>query len=153
MARVKTFVESLKGGYEKAFERLDRKVEGLGKVEIRNISDLVHPVGSSLEKNELAYLERIVIYRAENKLEGRPWKPTLDTDLLEFLGAVQPPCYTRNLIEETYEHGKKTIRDLIAMPYGWFKERCCGGVYWKSTQKTLRRYGFKLHKRGFVVRD
>lgn len=155
MEKVKTFAENLKEGYKKTFNSLDKRVEELGKIEIRDIKDTVHPQGSSLGKNNLSYIERIVIYKEKNKkIEGEPWRPTLDTDLMEFLGAAQPPSYARNAIEEVYaQNEKKTIRDLIAMPYGWFKERCCGGKNWKSMQKVFNRYGFKLYKKGFVVED
>jgi hypothetical protein len=78
-------------------------------------------------------------------------RPALDTDLMDFLGASQPDHRVREAIEEAYEQGKKKLRELTAMPYGWFKELHMRGKTWDSLRKTLNRYGFKLYKKGHVV--
>lgn len=160
MEKVKTFAENLKEGYRKTFNSLDKRVEELGKIEIKDIKDTVYPQGSSLGKNNLSYIERIVIYQEKDKkIEGEPWKPTLDTDLMEFLEISYPPQGVVNMVEKAYNKEKKTIRDLIAMPYGWFvsieaRESYRGGKEnWDLLKGELNRYGFKFHKKGFVVKD
>jgi len=153
MVRIRTLVESLQEGYEKAFENLDKKVENIENVDIINVKDNVIPEGYSFEQKEAAYVERIVYFREKEEIKGTPWRPSLDTDLMDFMAASQPPRNVQCTIEEAYAQGKRNIRELIEMPYGWFNSVGCGGKSWELLKKTLNRYGFKLYKKGYVIKD
>ncbi len=107
MAKLKTMVERLKDGYEDAFCQLDRKVESLGKVDIEDVKDSVHPTGGGLERNTSSYIERIIIHEETKKVDGQPWRPVLDTDLMDFLGTSQPDHRVREAIEESMNKGRK----------------------------------------------
>jgi len=154
MEQVKTLVACLKEGHEKAFDYLDKRVNEIGNIEIKDIKDTLYPTGSTLGQNASGYIERIVIYK-ENNEEGRkgePWKPTLDTDFQEFIDAAHPSHDARVLMEEVYTQGKKTIREVIAMPYGWFRDFGTPKK-WEEMKKVLNKYGFKLYKKGNVIKN
>lgn len=156
MEKVKTLVESLKGGYEKAFDYLDARVNSLGEIRIKEIKDTVYPIGSTLEQNKKSYIERIVVYyeKKPERKEGEPWRPTLDTDLQTFIWAAEPERKVKILLEEAYaQDGINTIRDLIAQPYGWFRSISTKPKEWKDLQLLLDSYGIKLRKEGNVIED
>lgn len=156
VVKIKTLLEKLQEGPEKAFESLDKKVDELGEIEIQDIKDSVYPAGSGLDAS---YVERIVLYKEKDTVKGEPWQPTLDTNVEEFVAAVRPSNRAEDMALEAYARGKTTIRELIAMPYGWFESmyRECKSrgpeKSWNELKKTLGKYDIKLYKRGNVIED
>jgi hypothetical protein len=162
VVKIKTLVESLMPGYEKAFDNLDKKMESLGDVKIDDIRDNIYPMGSALGVNQNAYIQRIVVYKQKAKKQEvdakcKAYKPTLDTDLMDFAEALNDPKVVpvlRDLYgtykdpETLKETEHKTIRDLVPMSYLAFtthfnttKDKM---AKYELLDKTLRQYGFKL---------
>ena len=156
MAKVKTLVESLREGYETAFGNLDQKVENLGDISVTDVRDIVWPANRGLERSETSYIERIVVYevkKSDKRLEGEPWRPALDMDLMEFAKVAGVPSGVESLLDYAYAEGKKTIREFIAMPSDWFKKLYGDNRTRKALKKEFNKYGFKLYKRGNVIKD
>jgi|GEM_PF-6712314 len=154
MVKVTTFIENLVEGPEKALYNLDRKVEDLGDVSIKDIKDTIYPIGYTFQQNDTAYIERIVVYKKTTKtMEGHSWKPTLETDVLEFVNSIKLDHDVKGMLEEAYAQGKKTIRELIAMPQEWFNYIYGGKKPWERLQQTLNKYDIKLYKKGNVIED
>ena len=159
MLKVKTYIESLREGYQSALRSLDNYVEELGDIKIMDIRDSVLPDACSPDQKGASYLERIIVYQDTNISKGELWKPNLDTDLMKFLKATDPPGGVWKIVEEARLNGKKTIRELIAMPYTWFhgidaiEEYANGKENWDLLRRELNRYGFKLYKKGNVIKD
>jgi len=83
-----------------------------------------------------------------------PWKPSLDTDIDDFLETARINKKARRKLRKIYnDFDKKTFRELIEMPYEWFINMCYSDEEWKLLQKELRKYEIKLYKKGNVTDD
>lgn len=58
---IKTFIVGLGNGWESCFERLDKKGQELGSVEIVQVTDTVYPTPSSSQNGER--VTRCVVFR------------------------------------------------------------------------------------------
>lgn len=166
MAKIKTLVENLRNGYKSAFDSLDKRVEDLGEIEIKDVKDTAYPIGTTLSKDEDKYIERIVIYDEKQSVKGKsenPFKLTDDTSLLTFINNTNFSKRTINVLKEFYYQkvnykGEKmekprikTIRDLVPITYQTFIDYC-PGVHprleiWKEIDGTLRQHGYKLYNK------
>jgi hypothetical protein len=166
MAKIKTLVENLGNGYESAFDSLDKRVENLGEVEIKDVKDTAYPLGTTLSEDASKYIERIVIYDEKHSGRGKsenPFKLSDDTSLLEFVNNTDFSSRAIKVLKELYYpqinyKGKemekpriKTIRELVPITYSTFIEY--GPTVhprlevWKEIDTELRQHGYKLYNK------
>ena len=131
------------------------ELKSSGEIVIKKVNDKVHPEGYSLRQSDVAYIERVIVYRdreKENGVKGKPWSPTLDTSLWDYCMMMSPNKETKDAMNTACEHDISTIREFIALPYGWFEHDWSEKEY-EKIRRDLNKHGFKMYKKGNVIDD
>ena len=166
MAKIRTLVENLRNGYESAFDSLDKRVEELGEIEIKDVKDTAYPIGTTLSMDENKYIERIVLYDEKHSVKGKsenPFSLVDDTDLMEFVNNTDFSNRAIKALKGLYFQHKnykgekidkpriKTIRELVPITYQTFIDYC-DGIHprlevGKEIDKELKPHGYKLYNK------